>query len=92
MTNLQEKQIRAYRESGYSLSQISKELEIPLNTVKSFTRRKGIEVQQEATVVLCRQCSQPIIQKQKRKRRIFCCNHCKQTWWNRRRSHHEQAN
>lgn len=92
MTDLQKRQIQIFRESGYQLSQIAESLELPLNTVKSFTHRNKIEVKQEATVVLCRYCHEPIVQKKKQKPRIFCSTHCKQTWWNRRRSAHEQEN
>ena len=29
----------------------------------------------------CRQCGEPLVQQEKKKRRIFCCKSCREKWW-----------
>ena len=91
MTNEQKKRISSLRKEGYSYSQIARELGINENTVKTFCRRNGLTgdagkmpepVFQGITEQPCRQCGKPVIQYPGRKEKKFCCDTCRNKWWN----------
>ena len=72
---------------GYSYKQIASSLSIPSGTVKSYCYRatkRGLLKPPTKTEdpSLCKQCGQPLIQTPKRKKKIFCSNECRQSWWN----------
>lgn len=96
MTDNQKKQIMKLRAAGTGYGTISKELDIPVNTVKSFCRRNCLNVNAaEDTHVLlsgettyCENCGRTINQIAKQKPRRFCCDKCRNAWWN---SHLDQV-
>ena len=74
------------------LRTIAGKLGISPNTVKSYCRRNGLgemavpkrKVPQfSGEVTTCRNCGTEIRQVAKRKKRIFCCDKCRNEWWNR---------
>ena len=86
MTDAQKKQIREYRNGGYGYKKIAQTLGISVNTVKSFCRRNDIngDTVIKPSVTLTGEIQQ--IAKQKKKR--FCCDKCRNEWWN---SHLDQV-
>ncbi len=91
MTNEQKNRISSLRKEGYSYSQVAQELGINENTVKTFCRRNGLTgdagkmpepVFQGITQKPCRQCGKPVTQYPGRKEKKFCCDACRNKWWN----------
>ena len=80
-------QIKKLRKEGVGYKKISKELNISVNTVKSFCRNNGLMVE-DLKKECCRQCGQKLIQSVKMKQKKFCSNECRQQWWNAHRSNH----
>lgn len=80
MTDEQKKQIIALRRDGAGYGKIAKELNLSINTVKSFCRRNSLVSQTDGQV--CEQCGAPIAQNPKRKRKRFCSDECRNKWWN----------
>ena len=92
MTNEQKEKIRLFRSMGRGYTDIGNELGISKNTVKSFCRRNNLT---SNNVIItdaadrCRECGVAIIQKPKKKKRIFCCKTCREKWW---KEHPERMN
>lgn len=94
MTNQQKEKIREMREHGLSYANISSELGISENTIKSYCRRNGISgVVTKATVLpdvsYCRQCKKPLTRTAGAKKKLFCSDKCRMAWWN---AHPEAVN
>ncbi len=71
------------RQQGLSFKEISLKTKIPLNTVKSFCYRNPTC----QDTVLCRQCGKEVHQTPRARRKIFCSDYCRLSWWN---AHPEQ--
>lgn len=69
MTDEQKQQIIALRRDGAGYGRIAARLQVSINTVKS-------------AVSVCEQCGKPIEQNPGRKRKRFCCDACRNKWWN----------
>lgn len=93
MRQEQKEKIITLRRRGFGYADIERELGISRNTVKSFCRRNGLGVIQEhiSTEVSdrCRECGKPLIQKDKQKKRVFCCRECREKWW---KAHPDRVN
>lgn len=94
MTNQQKEKIREMRKSGQSYANISSDLGISENTIKSYCRRNGISgVVTKAAVLpngpFCRQCNKPLTLTVGVKMKKFCSDKCRMAWWN---SHPEYVN
>lgn len=91
MTDKQKNQILRLRADGLGYGKVAQELGISVNTVKSFCRRnsagsKPVEKSQSklsGEVTLCENCGTEIQQILKRKKKRFCCDKCRNAWWNR---------
>lgn len=84
MTNEQKEKIKRFRRQGRGYADIGRELHISKDTVKSFCRRNGLTGADSKTVDdknICRECGKPLVQQEKKKRRIFCCKSCREKWW-----------
>ena len=96
MTDAQKKQIREYRNDGYGYKKIAQTLGISVNTVKSFCRRNDINgdtvIEPSVTLTgettVCENCGREIQQIAKQKKKRFCCDKCRNEWWN---SHLDQV-
>jgi endogenous inhibitor of DNA gyrase (YacG/DUF329 family) len=96
MTDNQKAQIIKLRTAGNGYGTIAQTLGISLNTVKSFCRRNDINgnIEDKPSVALtgettaCENCGREIYQIAKQKRKRFCCDKCRNTWWN---SHLDQV-
>lgn len=83
MTESQKVKIETLRKCGDGYKSISNKLGIPVNTVKSYCQRHGIERQKLPENILpCLQCGNDIPQLAKRKTKKFCCDKCRNLWWN----------
>ncbi len=80
-------QIYDLRSKGYGAKKISKELGVSLNTVKSILRRVASENTEAA---LCKNCGIGIENSSSHKK-VFCCDKCRNEWWNKRRKNIEKA-
>jgi hypothetical protein len=81
------KEINAYRTRGYGYKRISKLTGMNENTVKSFCRRNGLNGQKNALRVnavdaACMNCGASIRQTSGHRPRKFCCDSCRNIWWN----------
>ena len=96
MTDHQKAQIIKLRAAGNGYGKIAKSLGISLNTVKSFCRRNDISSNSSVEPALtytgettyCENCGRPIRQIEKQKKKRFCCDKCRNAWWN---SHLDQV-
>ena len=75
-------QIIAMRQAGRGYTDISNETGTSINSIKSICSRKKIK---PITYEKCLECGKPLEQKEKRKRKKFCCKRCKDIWWNHNR-------
>lgn len=91
MTNEQKAAITEYRKNGYGYKKISRLTGVCESTVKTFCRRNGMagniketaaEDAHRITEKPCRQCGKPVIQYPGRKEKKFCCDACRNRWWN----------
>ena len=90
MTNSQKIQIAKLRTAGEGYGKIAQTLGISLNTIKSFCRRNDLGVDTEISsakvtkeISRCENCGQEIRQIAKQKRKRFCCDKCRNAWWNK---------
>lgn len=68
---------------GYTA--ISRQLEISVNTVKNHCRRHGMGGRASGGKIrtdVCEQCGVTIVQKHGCKPKRFCCDKCRNLWWN----------
>lgn len=78
MTDIEKLKIDELKQSGYSYSQISKELSIPIGTIKTFIMRK-----RETNT--CLNCHREIVSIEYHKKKKFCSDKCRLDWWSRNR-------
>lgn len=81
--------VKVLRQAGYSYQAIADQLRLSVNTVKSYCQRNGLGGIQskEKPDIICLECHQ-VMEATNRKQR-FCCNVCRQDWWN---SHLDKVN
>ncbi len=77
MTDSQKYSIVALRREGMSYNGIAKKLEISVNTVKSFCRRRSLKSEEH----VCKQCGVPVAQNPGRREKKFCSDACRMKWW-----------
>jgi hypothetical protein len=88
MTDNQKKIIRDMRQQGMLCSTIAAMHGLSVNTVKSFCRRENIDVQSnpdDKRRNQCRNCGAPLNHHPGSKKKTFCCDKCRYTWWNKNR-------
>ena len=96
MTEKQKSEIIRMRKCGTSFSKIADITGVSRNTIKSFCRRKNIEIQTSAVFgepdtneLKCKQCGKMLQVITGRKKPRFCSDRCRTQWWN---SHPEAVN
>ncbi len=85
MTNEQKSIIRKMRIQNETYAAISSAVGIPIGTIKSYCHRHN-PTSQTAIATVCKNCGTNIKYKPKAKPRLFCCNQCRQKWWNAHRA------
>lgn len=89
MISSQEKQaILTMRQQGHTCPEIASTLLLSPNTVKSICYRSGIGTQQPKAldVHTCKNCGNSLQQVTGTKKRSFCSDKCRYSWWNQHRS------
>ena len=88
MTDKQKNQIAEYREQGMSYTEISKKMDLSINSIKTYCKRHGLggirayEADSSFVVVACEHCGNPVKQNPGRKQKRFCSDKCRNLWWN----------
>lgn len=86
MTTDERNKIVRMRKSGIGYATIAQELGLSKNTVKTFCRRNGLTsvavVETDLEQHFCPQCGAPVEQMPGRKPKKFCCDICRNRWWN----------
>lgn len=91
MTENQKTRIAGLRAKGMGYGKIAQELGVPVNTIKSYCRRNSlggnasVEVPVKALsgeTSYCENCGKEIHQIAKQKKKRFCCDKCRNLWWN----------
>ena len=81
-TNKQKEKIIVLRQDGTSYKEIAEQLDLSVNTVKSYCQRHELQtyVKVRNSLRLCIQCHAEIPQTPKHKAKKFCCDKCRQLW------------
>lgn len=88
MTDKQKNQIAEYREQGMSYTEISKKMDLSINSIKTYCKRHGLggvkayEADGPAVIIPCQHCGAPVKQNPGRKQKRFCSDKCRNLWWN----------
>ena len=84
MTNEQKKRLEQLRLEGFGYKRIAAELGISINTVHSFCRRHPDKIKTPAyrTENTCLYCGVKLHHTPGAKKRKFCSDRCRITWWN----------
>ena len=88
MTDKQKNQIAEYRDHGMSYTEISKKMDLSINSIKTYCKRHGLggvkayEIGGPAVIVPCAYCGKPVQQNPGRKQKRFCSDKCRNLWWN----------
>ena len=87
MTENQKAQICALRNQGVGYMKIAQQTGISQNTIKSFCRRNNLTGIEKTNVPVadgsvCECCGKAMVQMEGRKKKRFCCDACRNKWWN----------
>lgn len=89
MKDKQKQAIRGMRQGGLPYAVIADSLALSPNTIKSFCRRENIGIQSnlnDKNPSQCKNCGAPLKHHQGSKKKTFCCDKCRYTWWNKNRA------
>ena len=78
MNKEQKASIIKMRSDGMTFSEIANQLQLSINTVKSFYRRNAKTKSQFET---CMHCGKPIVQTKHKRQKKFCSDKCRNVWW-----------
>ena len=93
MTALQKGKITEMRHKGMSYTDIAETLCIPVNTIKSYCYRNGLNTESmKLDVRECKNCGGQIQGEQTSRQKVFCCEKCKIAWWNKHRAERKSVN
>lgn len=84
MNSEQKRIVADLRQSGFGYTEISEQLHLSINTVKSYCKRHNLQrqgKQNKASTRFCLQCGTEIKQEQHRKTKKFCSDRCRMIWW-----------
>ncbi|MDD6060843.1 MAG: RNA polymerase subunit sigma-70 [Ruminococcus sp.] len=88
MTNEQKEIIRKMRKQNESYAAISDTVGIPIGTIKSYCHRHK-PTSKTSDTIFCKKCGTGIKNNPKAKPRLFCCDQCRQIWWNAHRTNRQ---
>ena len=92
MTEEQKIKIRLLRAQNLTFTQISEQMGISRNTIKSFMRREASQKVVLQNKDVCLHCGKILSQLPKTKPRKFCCESCRNAYWNTHRYLSKQNN
>lgn len=82
MTNEEIKKIKQLQMQGYGYKSIAIEVDLPVNTIKSYCRRHPVS--QKTFIInkgFCQNCGEKIIPSLHCKEKKFCSDKCRVAWW-----------
>lgn len=83
MTETEKLRIHKLRQAGLGYKKIAAALDLSANSVKTYLRRHpSADGDTTAIPDICERCGKPIIQAPHRKRKRFCSDSCRTSWWN----------
>lgn len=87
MNLMQKERIAKLRSKGITYKKIADELELSINTVKSFCRRSNLAdvalpASESKPNTHCANCGVPITHTPGKKAKKYCSDHCRLAWWN----------
>ena len=82
MTEAEKLRIHKFRQEGLGYKKIAAALDLPVNSVKTYLRRHPAGENVAAVPDICERCGNPIVQDPHRKRKRFCSDSCRISWWN----------
>ena len=82
MTNAERSRIVELQQTGYGYKKIATITGLPQNTVKSYCSRHPVQVNLTEQDGLCRNCKKPLEQTPHKRKKKFCSDVCRMTWWN----------
>ena len=82
MTEAEKLRIHKLRQEGLGYKKIAAALALPVNSVKTYLRRHPAGENAAAVPDICERCGKPIVQAPHRKRKRFCSDSCRISWWN----------
>lgn len=88
MTESEKERIAMWREMGYGYASIGQIMNLSKDAVKGYCRKMGLTGIKQKTGRakypedgVCKQCGMPLVQRPKTKRKVFCSETCRVTWW-----------
>lgn len=86
MTAQQKQAIAYYREKGMSYSTIGQRMSLPTNTIKSYCSRHGLSSSDLLSLSdTCAECKKALVHIPGHKKKRFCSETCRRTWWGNNR-------
>ena len=82
MTEAEKLRIHKLSQEGLGYKKIAAALELSVNSVKTYLRRHPAGENAAAVPDICERCGKPVIQTPHRKRKRFCSDSCRISWWN----------
>ena len=82
MTEAEKLRIHKLSQEGLGYKKIAAALALPVNSVKTYLRRHPAGENAAAVPDICERCGKPVIQTPHRKRKRFCSDSCRISWWN----------
>lgn len=88
MTQGEKYQIEIFRIQGIGYTEIAKRMDISVNSIKTYCRRhalggkRGYEAAGSISICACENCGKPVPQNIGRKKKRFCCDKCRNEYWN----------
>lgn len=95
MTDNQKEMISIYRQQGLGYKVIAEKLNVSINTIKTYCKRNNLGGNRSSLKKIglkiepCENCGKPVAQNPHKKRKRFCCDSCRTSWWN---SHQDLVN
>lgn len=77
MTDLQKEKITELRKNGESISSIAEKMNLSVNSVKSFCRRKTVTPVKNG----CKRCGAELVNTPGHRQKTFCSAICRQKYW-----------
>lgn len=85
MDATQKAKIISMRKRKIPYATIAETVNLSVGTVKSFCHRNNITAEEKSNPTGCKNCGAAIKEESKTKPRLFCCDHCRQQYWNKHR-------
>jgi endogenous inhibitor of DNA gyrase (YacG/DUF329 family) len=91
MTTIEKENISKLRHAGFGYTAIANELNISINTIKSFCKTNnlgGVKAKKNnltKEISFCLNCGLELVHTPGKKKKKFCSDKCRSQWWNNNR-------